>query len=97
MQLENENKLLNLNERVIKTILGKYYRAVETEDHVYFVNYQEGDENAQTLMYDKETGELTSNNYFATVDLTQVCINKKYTWMSSTFKRGLKFVIGDSE
>jgi len=42
-----------------KTIKGSRYRlSLITEDHYYYSNYQEGDENGNTLIYDRKTDKL---------------------------------------
>lgn len=73
-----------------KTWLGYYYRALETTDFVYYVNFQEGDENACVHMYRKSNNELVSNNYFAYNDMFGVIEDKKYTWASRNMKRNIK-------
>lgn len=57
--------------KIITTVLGDYILGLVTTDFVYFVNPNEGDENAQTIMYNKK-GELLSDNIHATNDLTSV-------------------------
>lgn len=62
-------KKINLEKtKKITTDLGDYNLGLITNDFVYFVNSQEGDENASTIMYNKK-GELLSDNYFASSDL----------------------------
>jgi hypothetical protein len=64
-------KKINLDKtKKIRTILGDYNIGLITNDFVYFVNPNEGDENAQTIMYDKN-GNLISDNIFATNDLLE--------------------------
>jgi hypothetical protein len=65
---------------------GRYYRAVETEDFIYFCNYQEGDENASVKMYRKSDLSLVSDNYFAHNDLFEVILEKQYTYLSKSMK-----------
>ena len=52
------------NSRLIKTNLGTYYRALETKEFIYFVNFEESDENAAVKMFNRKR-ELVSDNYFA--------------------------------
>ena len=68
------------------TTLGRYYRALETKEFVYYVNYQEGDENASVIMYRKRGAgmELVSDNYFAYGDMFEVLEDKTYTHISRT-------------
>ena len=73
---------------------GSFYRAVETEDFIYFANYQEGDENANCLMYRKDGMELVSDNYFASADLFELMLERseEITYISPTAKYGLKCI-----
>jgi len=62
-------KKINLAKtKKIKTHLGTYVLGLITNDFVYFVNSEEGDDNANTMMYNKN-GELLSDNIHATNDL----------------------------
>lgn len=74
---------------VIKTGLGKYVRALETPKHIYFVNHQEGDENASVKMFDRKM-ELVSDNYFAHVGLTEDLTNGTYNWMSKEMRTNVE-------
>jgi hypothetical protein len=66
---EYSPKKINLSKtKKITTQLGDYILGLVTNDFVYFVNSNEGDENAQTIMYNKK-GELLSDNIHATNDL----------------------------
>jgi hypothetical protein len=66
---ENTPKKINIEKtKKINTILGEYILSLITKDFVYFVNSNEGDENAQTIMYNKK-GELVSDNIHASNDL----------------------------
>lgn len=74
---------------------GRYHRAVEDADFVYFVNYNEGDENGQTMMYHKpkensDKLELCADNYFASEHLFfNVMLAGKSTYLSKTAKYNL--------
>jgi hypothetical protein len=62
-------KKINLSKtKKITTHLGDYNLGLITKDFVYFVNSEEGDDNANVMMYNKK-GELLSDNYFANSDL----------------------------
>jgi hypothetical protein len=64
-------KKINLEKtKKITTILGDYVLGLVTDDFVYYINPMEGDENAQTIMYNKK-GELISDNIHATNDLLE--------------------------
>ena len=66
-------KIIPTNQKTITNILGVYKRALETKEFVYFVNFSEGDDNAQVKMYRKEKKclELVSDNYFALVGIEE--------------------------
>ena len=70
---------------IIKTALGKYKRAVENSNHIFFVNYEESDENAQVMMFDRKRN-LISDNYFAFSELTRVLEKSEYSWISKVLK-----------
>lgn len=55
----------------------RFVRAMETNEFIYFVDENEGDENANTLMYNRETLKLVSNNYFANQSLIEDVEEKK--------------------
>jgi hypothetical protein len=74
------------NKRVIKNSLGEYHRALETKNHIYFVNYDEGDNNANVLMYDRKM-VLVSNNYFASVGLEEDLKSGEYVWIAQKLKK----------
>lgn len=70
-----------------KTISGSLYRlSLITEYHYFYSNYQEGDENGNTLMYDRSTDKLIASNYFAYIALEEVLDNEDYTWVSGYLK-----------
>ena len=70
---------------IIKTALGEYHRAVEGT-HIFFVNYEESDENAQVIMFDRKRN-LISDNYFAFAELTRVLEAEEYSWISPKLKK----------
>ena len=69
----------------IVTSLGTYHRALETSQHIYYVNLEEGDENACCKMYDRKMN-LVSDNYFAYVGLTEDLTKGTYSWISPKMK-----------
>lgn len=71
---------------------GRYHRSLETEDFIYFVNFQEGDENACVMMYRKSDLSLASNNYFASNDMFELMSEREneITYISKTMKLNLK-------
>lgn len=70
-----------------KTISGNLYRlSLITEHHYFYSNYQEGDENGNTLMYDRNTDRLIADNYFAYIALEEILENENYIWISRYLK-----------
>ena len=59
-EYESTPKSILSTTKLICNWLGRYYRAVETKDFIYFCNYQESDENASVKMYRKSDLSLTN-------------------------------------
>lgn len=73
---------------------GRYYRGLETVDFIYFVNYQEGDENGCVMMYRKSDFSLASCNHFAHGSMFEVLTESKdWTYISKTMKHNLKLYL----
>ena len=87
----NKKKLTLRGSKVIKTILGDYHRALETKDFIFFVNFEESDENASVKMFDRKL-QLISDNYFACEALTEELEGKRknVTWMSKKMVESLE-------
>lgn len=68
---------------------GVYYKGVETKDFIFYCNYKEGDENANTVMYDRKM-KLLSANYFAFTALWDALSKNEYTHLSPYMKKVLK-------
>ncbi len=80
---------LPLGQKSITNWNGRYPRAMETDTFVFFVKFDEGDENGNTFMYRKETDhlELVSDNYFAHVGIMEEFQEGNETWMSPQMKK----------
>jgi hypothetical protein len=74
------------NRGIIKTTLGEYHRALETLTHIFYVNYEECDENGQVKMFDRKHN-LVSDNYFAFTALDEVLETGRYSWISPRLKK----------
>lgn len=79
------------NKRVIKDVLGNYYRALETPKHIYFVNFTESDENASVKMYNRKMN-LVSDNYFAYEGMMEDIENDFYSWVSPKMKEAIVLI-----
>jgi hypothetical protein len=82
-------QILPIEQKTITNSLGIYYKALENDSFIYFVNFNEGDENGCAFMYRKENGSLSlvSNNYFAYVGLMDDLEHEAQTWMSPRMKK----------
>ena len=80
---------LPLGQKSITNWNGRYPRAMETDTFVFFVKFDEGDENGNTFMYRKEADhlELVSDNYFAHVGIMEEFQEGNETWMSPQMKK----------
>ena len=74
----------NYNQKFVIIDDEEYQRYLETEDFIFFDNGR-NDENS-TLMYDKNTLKLISDNYFATNELYELMLKREYVWASDDAK-----------
>jgi len=89
--------ILSKNNRgIIKTSLGEYHRALETLNHIYYVNFEEGDENGSVKMFTRKM-ELVSDNYFAYVGLMEDIESGLYSWASPRMKKNIELIKKDLE
>ena len=88
-------KIIPLSQKTCTNCLGTYYRAMETEIFVFFVNFEESDENGQVKMYRKEQYhlELVSDNYFAFVGIMQEFQEGNEIWMSPRMQKERKLYL----
>lgn len=88
-------KRIPLTQKTCVNWNGVYPRVMETDTFVFFVKFDEGDENGQTMMYRKEEDHLSlvANNYFATVGLMEEFQEGNEIWMSASMKKERKFQI----
>lgn len=69
----------------IRTQLGTYHRALENCHNIFYVNFEESDENASVKMFNRKR-ELISDNIFAYGELTRVLEAEEYSWISEEMK-----------
>lgn len=90
-------KEISFGQKSITNWNGRYPRAMETDLFVFFVKFDEGDENANTFMYRKNEKEnkleLVSDNYFASVGLMEEFQEGNETWMSPAMNKERKLQI----
>ncbi len=78
---------MNIKLQKTKTINGNLFRlSLITEDFYFYSNYKEGDENGNTLMYDRKTDKVLSDNYFAYVALEEELEKGEHVWISRYLK-----------
>lgn len=77
------------NKRIVKSTLGNYLRAMETPDHIYFVNPNESDENAAVKMFNRKR-ELICDNYFAYGALFEDFESGNYSWVDKKVRESLE-------
>lgn len=84
-------RIIPFNQKTCTNCLGIYYRAMETEIFVFFVNFDESDESGAVKMYRKSPHEnelhLVSDNYFASVGLEEAFRDSEVTWMSPRMQK----------
>ena len=68
----------------------RFYKAMVTKEFVYYADYQEGDDNGNVVMFDLETGELVSDNYFANQDMFDTMRKFDFVSMSRTCQYNFK-------
>ena len=89
-QLKREHTLYP---KFIKRWNGNFYKGLITKDFVFYCNYQEGDDNANVVMYCRSTGsnlELVSDNYFASVGLLEALTEGDWEYISQTMSKNYK-------
>lgn len=89
---ERSPKVIFPDTKRIVNSLGRYHRSLETNDFIYFTNFQEGDENVCVMMYRKSDLSLVSNNYFAYNDMFELLTERdgEITYISKTMKYNFK-------
>lgn len=90
-------KNIKPGQRSIKTDNGRYFLAAETNSYNYFVNYGEGDVNAQVMMFSKSDLKLVSDNYFAFADLWQQIENGCCTNVTKRLAHAFKLSVESFE
>jgi len=85
--MSGKNGKMRIKLQKTKTISGNLYRlSLITEDFYFYNNYQEGDENGNTLMYDRQSDKLLSDNYFAYTAFEDCLEREDYLWVSRYMK-----------
>ena len=91
------NRQIPTTQKTITNCIGAYQRAMETDVFVFFVNFKEGDENGNVIMYRKDEKhlDLVSDNYFAHVGLMEEFREGNETWMSPQMKKARQLQIDE--
>lgn len=83
-------KTISKDQKTISAWNGIFYRAMETDDFIYFINFHEGDDNESVKMFRKEGLELVCDNYFANQSIFEDYSNSEHTWLSVRAKKEFK-------
>jgi len=61
-----------------------------TNEFVFYADYREGDDNGNVVMFDKENGDLISDNYFANQECFELMRKFDFISMSKTCRYNFK-------
>ena len=81
-----DKRKIKPDQKTVTNSIGIYYRAIETDSHIYFVNFHEGDESGVVKMYSID-GTLVCNNYFAYGAMEEELEGGEYNWISKRLKK----------
>lgn len=89
---ENSPEKIHPDTKRIMNWNGRFHRALETKDFIFFVNFHEGDENGCQMMYRKDGMELVTDGYFGYNAMFEILTEKEneITYISPTMKYNLK-------
>lgn len=75
--------------KVKPTGIGRFYKAAASKDYLHYVDYNESDIG---IMYNRKTGALISNNYFASVGLYDDIMGNAIIWCTRRMKQAIKYL-----
>lgn len=92
-----ESPTVDILPKGIKRIIkwnGIFYLGAETDDFIYFCNYQESCDNSNVIMYRKADRSLASDNWFASNNFFELITERieEITYASPTIKKEIKLV-----
>lgn len=71
----------------------RFYKAMVTKDYVFYADYNEGDDNGNVVMFDRASGELISDNYFANQKCFELMRKHDFEFMSRTCAYNFKCML----
>lgn len=71
----------------------RFYKAMVTKDYVFYADYNEGDDNGNVVMFDRASGELISDNYFANQECFSLMRKHQFESMSRTCAYNFKCML----
>lgn len=71
----------------------RFYKAMVTKDYVFYVDYSESDDNANVVMIDLDSGEIVSDNYFASQEYFSFMRKHQFESMSRTCAYNFKCML----
>lgn len=73
----------------------RFYKAMVTNEFVFYADYSEGDDNGNVVMFDRITGELISDNYFGNQEMFSIMRKFEFISMSRTCAYNFKCLLED--
>ncbi|PCJ55938.1 MAG: hypothetical protein COA79_20225 [Planctomycetota bacterium] len=99
--LEDALDLLNELTPITKggkaTIPENFKKALVSQDYVYFVDPDEGDESGNTIMVSRLDGHLVSDNYMASDSLAGTIADNDYSWLSTEMEYNVTEIKKEAE
>ena len=80
-------RTITANQKTISEDDEVFYRAMETKDFIFYVNFLECDDNGNVKMFRKKDLELLSDNYFGNQAMFECFAKEEHTWLSPGAKR----------
>ncbi len=71
----------------------RFYKAMVTKYYVFFADYNEGDDNGNVVMFERESGDLVSDNYFANQKCFELMRKHDFEYMSRTCTNNFKVML----
>lgn len=75
--------------------IGRFEKALETKEFIFFCDFRESDQNGSVKMYQKIKGklDLLSNNYFGYAAMIEEIQKEKYLFIHETLNKYRKEII----
>jgi hypothetical protein len=71
----------------------RFYKAMITEYYVFYADYKENDDNGNVVMFDRESGEIISDNYFGSQECFSLMRKHDFEYMSKTCAYNFRIMV----